>query len=841
MKRVMPLLGMLLVLGGTAAAGWQAIRAADADPDPLLRKRDEADRVFYYSIDDRWSAHFPVPPGVGVVKLITHAVLPPGTPYDPSAQVAYAVRVRVLAGSRVLSDRVLHAVSRQSKADRRGDTWLHENAFVRDGSLALADDRVLLLTLPDDAGGPLDLEVLPATAPATSEVLVRAYAFAPRSRASRRQREQVLGDRERAALVERSTWVPWDLVPSGERLARLRLRYQRLSASGERDLDYQLRSVYDTGFRAPPGEAAGGQPDLIDAHRGQAIDVVGPATLAVELARTGSGDGATSASIADVSPGRPIAARVDLAAGAARTQAAVGVGPGLHSLRVTTTSPDQLALVITGAPESPLAASRYLADGRRSAVGDVRRFPVYLTGEADLPVVVAVPEASAAASRIVRIDTRLVAPDEGATAPSSVRVQADLVDESGAVVSHLTRAFAAPPAPFERLERADGTVLMVSEPVASRIIVPAGAARILLRADAPVALRLYAYAPTEWALQPPYADVALGDLRWRYAPLAARSWLPVHPENRAALERAGRRALLAGAARLVRPGEDEEGGGARGSQPTVALQPRGAPERQTILEPVSPDAYGDAVLAWRPGSLTRLSERRATRVVADARTTGRARIHYRAARAAVGQRLVIRVDGAVAARSRVAASRGRIRLPLLAAGEHAITVEGAPVEAWIDRPPGPGEPAAIAWLRTVYALDSLLTVPVRRHSGQATALDAVIYYPQPAAAPGVRLRAVIGGGRAARITGRPVTHITRLDRTVGLPAANRARPAELIDRPGLAGYPRVIAVPIGDDLAVGTHLIDLARVSGPRLWVRFFVTDRDAESGERVQEWTFEE
>ncbi len=837
-RQLVPLLGLLLVLAGTAAAGWKAIRAAGADPDPLLRKRADAERVFYYRIDDHWSARFPVAPGTPVVKLITHAVLPAGAPYDPSAQVAYAVRVRVLAGGRALSDRVLHAVSRQSKADRRGDTWLHESAFVRDGSLQLADDRVLLVTLPS-GDTPLDLEILPAGT--AGDVLVRAYAFAPRSVTARQQREKVLSEREREALVERSTWLPWPLVPSAERFARLRLRYQRLSAQGERDVNYQLRTVYDTGFRAPASEQRGGQPDLIDANRGQAVDVVGPAMLAVEVSRPGSTPGPAAVDIADVSPGLPVAARIDLPAGTPRVQAALGIGPGLHSLRATTTSSDPLALVITGAPESPLAASRFLADGRRAAVADVRRFPVYLTGDAALPVVAAVPDATAASARIVRIDARLVAPAEGAPAPSSARIEAELVDAAGAVTAHMARDLTASPAPFERLERADGAVLLVSQPVSSRIIVPAGAAQITFHADAPVALRLYAYAPTEWALEPPYADVAIGDLRWRYAPLAARSWLPVHPENRAALERAGRRALLAGAARLVAPDDEAEGGHGRAVAPTVAVRPRGAPERQTVLDPVSPEAYGDAVAAWPIGSLTRLSPSRATRVVADRRTAGRARIHYRAERAAVGKTLVVRVDGAVAARSRVAASRGRLRLRSLAPGEHSVTIEGAEVEAWIDRPPAAGEPAAIARLRTVYALDSRLTVPVRRRAGQATALDAVIYYPDPAAAPGVRLRAVIGGTRAARVTSRLVAHITRLDRTLSLPPANRRRAAELVDAPGEAGYPRVIAVPIGDDLSVGTHLVDLTRVSGPRLWVRFFVTDRVAESGERVQEWTFEE
>jgi hypothetical protein len=70
-----------------------------------------------------------------------------------------------------------------------------------------------------------------------------------------------------------------------------------------------------------------------------------------------------------------------------------------------------------------------------------------------------------------------------------------------------------------------------------------------------------------------------------------------------------------------------------------------------------------------------------------------------------------------------------------------------------------------------------------------------------------------------------------------LPAADRPAALGFTDGPGDALQPRLVAITLGDDLAPGTHVVEISRERGAPLWARFFVLGDDRRAAERGLRW----
>jgi hypothetical protein len=169
------------------------------------------------------------------------------------------------------------------------------------------------------------------------------------------------------------------------------------------------------------------------------------------------------------------------------------------------------------------------------------------------------------------------------------------------------------------------------------------------------------------------------------------------------------------------------------------------------------------------------------------------------------------------------------------------------VELYLDRPPThvtAGGPARFELLRrrTVYALGpGPLEVEVRKPAGKRIWVTMAVYAPWQEAREDVELRAILGGGVPQRVAGVPFSRITVADRTLPMPAAETAAPAVFTDRDErLAGYPRFITVPLGDDLVAGNHRIGFSVSGSRRLWARFFITHLTATPGEQALQSQFD-
>ena len=146
----------------------------------------------------------------------------------------------------------------------------------------------------------------------------------------------------------------------------------------------------------------------------------------------------------------------------------------------------------------------------------------------------------------------------------------------------------------------------------------------------------------------------------------------------------------------------------------------------------------------------------------------------------------------------------------------------------VDRPPARGAAGELHALRSVFRIDAgrVVRVTVAKRAAAPQNVDIVVYARTPAAAPDAAVRVVIDGGAPARITGTALARWTLADRTLPLPPADR--PATL-GFANIAGggvlYPRLIVIALGDDLAAGTHTIDLSVTGAAGVWGRFFTLE----------------
>lgn len=854
-RRAVPHVALLVLVGVNAVIAAHTVGTLRRPPDPLERKLAAADRTIVYRLTaaagPRFRLDVPAP-----LKLLSYAVV--DGPYDPARRVAYGLRVTIEDGGRVLSQDDVFVESRQSKGAPDGARWLEEGAFTLDG-VELTDERIVVVDprrVP--AGAVVTVTAIagdaPPGAPAAGapprELLLRVFRADARDPLERIAALERLDAEARTELVRATTYVPWELLPEVERERRLRRRWVRLSALGDSGDDYRARTIYVSSFRAPAPAAVEVDDGGVDVAPGRAvaINVAGPASLAAASLGVPGGAGAAALDVAavgcDAGPWRVEPARA--------TVITVPAGPCTLVARAVGAGPARLRLV--GPGESALGGA--ITPGAEvSFRPDIVRIPVVVTGP-DAPVVAAVRAVPGAPllGRVLRVDARALveagAPGADAAAPALATLDVMFRTADGEVVSRARVAVAGEVSPFETLAWESGAH-GVGEPTSVRVIAPPGAARVELTADRPVALRLSRWGDGTTTPAEPYRSAVVAAHRWRYTALVDRAWYPLRPDNHAWLVASRRSAELWAQARLAAAGDADDdgladdargpltvGAGAGAAPPLVAVTPVGAPEQQRAREPVAPDQLARVVAGWPAGAALALTPGRARRVEFDVARPGRARLTWEVDAGDVGGALVVRIGDAPPVRATIGASRGGVTLPRVAAGAHDVVVEGpAGARLWIDRPPADGAHGVVRE-RRLYALTEPVRVRVRKRAGRPVRLLAIVYAPGAAASAAPALRVTIDGGRPLRPGGVAVPRLTDADRRVALPPARRAAPATLVDLGGAsAGLPRVVPIPLLDDLSAGTHEVWVTNLTGRPMWVRFVAAEDAAAAPAAPAQW----
>jgi hypothetical protein len=824
---------LALLFAGLVVLSLRVVHALEAPPDRLEQKLVAAERYLYYRVNAERGPRFELSGDERTLRLVSHALLPAGTAYDPTRELVYGLRLEIVAAGKSIWAHDVYARSRQSKARRvpdHGGLWLDENAFSLERGVEVTDDRQTIVQLPADL--PADAELRVRLVGEPREAIVRVYAEVERSRRRRELLLRRLSPGEREAIADKVSYVPWDRLSHIERMARLRLVEHRLPAAGKEDVDYQTRAVYYSGFRLVAPADAIERGLLVTPAHAAALNLVGPTQLTLSVHRP----------LASASDPRPqtlsLQARgedrtalpyeIEVPPGATDVLHPVPIGPGVHTLELSTSAPLGVRVEVTG----PAGATVALAGGPPGAalVPDEVLLPAYVSGPDGEPVRVALSGPDDALGRALRVDVRWLDGEDGT-------LSIETLDAGGATLAKAERPIRSVRSRFESVQGYGQASQTVSEPVTLRYVAPRGGKQILLRSSRPAVLRLYApvsLAPGPDRLDAPFAAVPLVQLMWRYARYLRSAWQPLRAHNHAALT-PERTVKLAAQARLepVPPPTPPA------TTLAEALEPAGSPERQTVLERVPREDVARVRADWGRGNYLRVFPAQAQRIDCSPGPS-RPKIQYWVTGdpdAVLGAEAELVIDGATVDHKRFTSTHGTWKLPRGLEGEHTLLVrtKALSVRLLVDRPPA-GAGGELYALRTIYALERRLRVRV--HKGAAPlALDLVAYGRDAAADAQTSLRVSIDGGAPRRVEGVPLERWTAGERTLTLPASDRDPTigfANVAERGKL--HPRLLVVGLGDDLPAGTHTIDIESRGGGAKWARFFVlTGRRSREDEAVQ------
>jgi len=365
-----------------------------------------------------------------------------------------------------------------------------------------------------------------------------------------------------------------------------------------------------------------------------------------------------------------------------------------------------------------------------------------------------------------------------------------------------------------------------------RLFLPPAVRRVEVRANLPVLVELSLYLPNPGppVVGQPYGRLASTSMRWAHAPQDRRGWHPLRPMNHQELSRQGALATLVRQVRLEPIGPEE-------TEPPVGepvtLEPAGSPASLELFEPAGALRQEEAARSL----YALLTPGQAMRARFDARSPTRPELRLQLEDPrGLGLSVEILVDGKVVRRQRLSSTRTRALLPPIASGVREVMVrsEAPGLTAALNRAPAAGEEALAHRSRRVYRLGaSGVRVPVHKRGLGAETLNIVVYTPEPESEANCGLQISIDRGHPSRRTGVLIPRITRSLRTVKLVPS--ARPAgRVAARPGVRWYPRTVAVVLAEDLAPGTHWVEVKPTSATPLWARFFVFDQaQLDSGAR--------
>jgi hypothetical protein len=845
-RALLALLGLMVGL----ALVWGASVAVVGNIDTPTARRDakyvNAERLIFYRLEPGREMRVRVPADAEELLIVTHELLPDGTPYAPEKQYQYGIQAVVNTPRGVLMERSVFTRTRQSKGQPQEDgTWLEESAFTTRADQQVTDEREFVLRLPE---GRPDYSVLYLRSAGTQgTLLARVYVRAHRTLpllASQR-----LAEARAEVRAGRATFEPFEKLSADTRRWLAEEHWERLNAEGEAGTDYQIEPVYRTAYRLPLVEATESVQERLSAGRAVALNVTGPAKPVLWLwsdaadshakprgpvtVRTLGADGTTHRlELPGPVPGSPMSHPLELPAGVHTVTVS---NDGEEDLRYTVEGPFESWLLPAESRPTPGVAS----EGRVAFLPDTRRTEAFAVGPACPVLELDIDPRMDAVGRLVRLDVRSL---ERAPSREPLHLELTVLDGQGQALGQALLDATPEPAPFESAALVslpggalpcmpaakDGEAVAtgevtdlpawVSGAASARVFLPMGARKLRVQAPRSTVVQLYSFLSSGQPLTSlaPYTQDALTGVRWRNAPVDQRGWHPMRPANLGALMQQGARLELLSQVRLEPVDPEEELLPPTGD--AVVVRPYGSPSLVEVLEPAGEDLR-DAVKALS----TVLEPGRSVRARFDARTPTRpeVRLSLKDA-AALGNEVEVLLDGEPLHRFTVRSTRSRELLPPLPPGEHEVMLrsEARGLTALLNRPPVAGSGLRS---RTVYPLgQGGLRVPVRKTGPGAVTLNVVVYTPVPEGGKQPQLSISVDGGNPTRRANVLVPSVTRAQRTAVLPPSERA-PATPSGRPGVKWYARTVPVTLGEDIAPGLHTVRIQALGTQPLWARFFV------------------
>ncbi|HLL82554.1 MAG TPA: hypothetical protein VK420_07870, partial [Longimicrobium sp.] len=640
MKPFLVLVAALVALALGAFALLRVIQRPAPDVGVTVARRE-----LLYEVGPGARVGFALPAERSDLRISSHLVLDARAGYDPARQYLYGLRVRVESPEgKELFRRELFFRARQSKAQRVGDRWRYENAFVPGGDVQLADRESMELWLPSEPPPPRSVLWIEALGQ-ERRVWLNVYRREPEAR-GRSPRELALAAGE--ARANRVTYTPWgELMAEG--LAARWPAWEKLAPEGESGRDYEPRAMYFSGFVLRARQEA---PIHLEPGRRATLTVGGPVALAVRLSRMGGAAGSRRLRVEGLAvDGRRHEWMLALEAGQDEGMSDLPVPEGQHSLRLST-------------DEGPLSVEVFhLAREPEGSPGartwpvpaDEVRFDTYVASADCPPVEYDLGEPLEGEAALLRVDARTV----GRVPEGGTRVELRWVDPEGREVPGGTVAVAPVPSPFERahfppgsplLLGADGGVtdpaeaaLAVSEPQSVHAVLPPRTRRVRLSASSPVLLSVFSLwaAPGPSTMVPPYESPDGGTLAWRYAPRERQLWYPLRAERHEEQEASGCVADVVAQVRLEAR-EDPDAGVSTG------LEPLGGVAAQDVLERVDPVDRAEVVARWDGLSFTRLRPDEPVRLMFSRALAARPQLAYvlpAGDARQLGETVEVRVDG----------------------------------------------------------------------------------------------------------------------------------------------------------------------------------------------------
>ncbi|WP_223636864.1 hypothetical protein [Corallococcus sp. EGB] len=851
-RALVALLGLMVGL----ALIWAASLAVLGNTDTPTARRDakyiNAERLIFYRLEPGREMRVRIPEDAEELLIVTHELLPDGTPYAPEKQYQYGLKAVLRGPQGILLERAIFTRTRQSKGQPQEDgTFLQESAFTTHADQQVTDEREFVLRLPAERPEYSVLYLQPASTSDTllARVYVRAHRTLPLLAS------QKLAQARAEVRAGRATFEPFEKLSSDTRRWLAEEHWERLNAEGEAGTDYQIEPVYRTAYRLPLVEATESVQERLGSGRAVALNVTGPAKPVLWLW--------SDAMDAHPQPHGPVTVQTLSSDGTAHTLELPGpvagspmshpleLPEGVHTVMVRNDGQEDLRYTVEGPYESWLlpAESRpqpgAASEGHVAFLPDTRRTEAFATGPACEALEVDIDPRMDAVGRLVRIDARTL---DRAPSHEPLHLGLTVLDGQGQSLGQASLDATPEPAPFESAalppqpggalpctplataaqDAGSGEVTdlpaWVSGAASARVFLPMGARKLRVEAPRATLLQFYSFLSNGQSVTAaaPYTNDALTGVRWRNAPVEQRTWYPLRPSNLDALMKGGARVELLSQVRLEPVTPEEETPPPSGD--AVVVRPYGAPAVVEVLESAQPDTV-DLVKALS----TMLEPGRAVRARFDSRTPTRpeVRLSLKDA-AALGNEVEVLLDGAPLHRFTVRSTRTRELLPPLPPGEHEVLLRSsAPgLTALLNRPPAAGNGLRS---RTVYPVSQGgLRVPVRKTGPGAVTLNVVVYTPEAGGTTVPQLAVTVDGGNPVRRASVLVPHVTRAERTVALPASER-EPATPVGRPGVKWYARAVPVTLGEDIAPGVHTVRIQALGSGPMWARFFVFGQAVE------------
>lgn len=855
-------LGLTLLTIGAMTA---KLLVAERDPDhDHTETSSTVDRVLYYLLTPEQGPHFRLQGTEHRVKLVSHALISDSAD-NPDQRLTYGISVEIedSEGAPVWSD-MLYVESRRSVG--RDEEGSPANAYMLDEQAKLTDDRISYINLPEELPSGARLIIKAHDAP--GDVLARAYALREGSLSEQLVRALSLDSSQRAALARTIGISRWEQLDDTERQGLVREHWQRLAALGENGVNYELRAVYYTGWRAPPPEALDDQDAiLVTQGRPCVINLLGPTTVQIAASTTTletrtlnedrvPEDADATSDSRDPETLQRVVLDIEMA-GATGVQAprllplpqgpgdafltSLFVPAGAHSLFFSTNA-GAANLTLDAPPESHL---HRIEEGQgeffeTQVEPELRRQVLRLLGPARPAGTFGVYPEDDLLSRTYRLDFRRL----GIRIPEETSlVTVEGVDSEGSQVFLWKLPLEAEPATYEHVEYQDGLTASVDQPVSFRFIIPKMTEQIRVTSSDPVGAQISAYMPSELKYELPYEDLEPELMRWRYAPIVRTPWVSMRFDDRHGAGQRGELARLVAQVRLEAK-DAPEPADPSSMRSAIELHPQGSPRRHLLVDRVRSEATRIAWREWKPGSYTALALDREQTLDFGRGPKRRATLQYwlePSDEASLGDEITLRV-GETSYPLPLNASRGTWSLPREINGAQTVSVETgrAKLRVLIDRPEYNRPRLQLHRTRTVYRLGrSALVVSVDKPSWEAVTVNAIVYGHSRAEAPNSTLISVLDRGSPARREGTVINTITQAERTHTLAAASRPTPARFADLAGIgAVYPRTVSITLGDDIPPGAHQVALRVEQGPPLWVRFFVFDQRAPTVEKTTSWS---